>query len=462
MQRLHPRALPLLILHSFYEAWQSSKQYLLLFAGAGLALANTEYGMLSFAILLAVVVTFVTLKQYQNYKFDIGHHSIELRHGVFKHTKLKIHKDHVERFEIKTGLFERLLSLQTIILFTSGSASPAMTLSYLTTSQSEQTISALDIQSRSSNQLGTIKARWWAGVLLGPYYPYLTLGIVLVIPIFLALNIIHSPPTANPVEAKAAITDTIDMGLIPLLINIALMLPFYIATCLIGKCATFAYQFSFARFEFDAAGQIVGETGLFNRHTWTIKMSNIQYFKVDTSPILERLGRYNVTIMPVAKAENMMLIPGVNKQTLDKLLALKSISPLDRRASITPSYKWAPIAILRTFLLFVLPIYAAIVYMLPENSLETLTVQSHLSVVFILFIFTMTFSIVSHRNNLIARQGISVIVGARTFSRSYYCFSNEDIKSHTSITIANSLSPYTSFSYQLGHKRITASFTCHH
>jgi membrane protein YdbS with pleckstrin-like domain len=461
MQRLHPRTLPLLTLRSFYEAWQTSKQYLLLFAGAGVALANTEYGMLTFAILLAVVVTFVTLKQYQHYMFDIGHHAIELRHGVFKHTKLTIHKDHVERFEIKTGLFERLLGLQTIFLFTSGSASPAMTLSYLTTDQAEQTISALDIQSVSSNQSGMIKARWWAGVLLGPYYPYLTLGIILVIPIFLALNIIHSPPTANPGEAKAAITDTIDMGLIPLLVNIALMVPFYVFICLIGKCASFAYQFSLARFHIDDSGQIVGETGLFNRHSWTMQIRNIQYFKVDTLPILERLGRYNVTIMPVAKAENTMLIPGIDKQALDKILTLKSISHLDRSACITPSYNWAPIAILRTFLLFVLPIYAAIVYMLPDNSLETLTINSHTAIVCILFTLTIIWSTISHRNNRIDRQDNGVIVGARTFSRSYYCFSNEDIKSHTSIAGDNLLNAYSSTSYQLGHKRITASFTRH-
>jgi uncharacterized membrane protein YdbT with pleckstrin-like domain len=459
MQHLHPRTLPLLALRSFYEAWQTSKQYLLLFAGAGLALVNTEYGMLSVAILLAFVVMFVTLKQYQNYTFDIGHHAIELRYGVFKQTKLQIHKDHVERFEIKTGLFERLLGLQTIIVFTSGSASPAMTLSYLTTHQAEQTISALDIQSLSSNQSDMIKARWWTGVLLGSYYPYLTLGIILVIPIFLTLNIIHSPPTANPNEAKTAITDTIDMGLIPLLVNIALMVPFYIFICLIGKCATFAYQFGFAQFHIDASGQIVGETGLFNRHTWTMQIRNIQYVKVDTSPILERLGRYNVTIMPVAKAENTMLIPGVYKQTLDKLLALKSISYLDRHACITPSYSSAPIAILRTFLLFVLPIYSAIVYMLPDNSLDTLTINSHMAVICMLLALTLIWSTVSHRNNRIDRQASGVIVGARTFSRSYYCFSNEDIKAQTRITGGNVLNSYMSTSYQLGHKSITASFT---
>lgn len=131
------------------------------------------------------------------------------------------------------------------------------------------------------------------------------------------------------------------------------MVPLYVFICLIVKCASFAYQFSFARFHIDALGQIVGETGLFNRHSWTMQIRKIQYFKVDISPILERLGRYNVTIMPVAKAQNTMLIPDIDKQALDKILTLKSITQLDRGVCITSSYNWAPIAILHTWRLFV-------------------------------------------------------------------------------------------------------------
>jgi len=82
-----------------------------------------------------------------------------------------------------------------------------------------------------------------------------------------------------------------------------------------------------------------------------------------------------------------------------------------------------------------------------------------MAVICMLLALTLIWSTVSHRNNRIDRQASGVIVGARTFSRSYYCFSNEDIKAQTRITGGNVLNSYMSTSYQLGHKSITASFT---
>ena len=459
MQRLHIRAMPLLMFKALYEAWNTSKQYLLFFAGAGVAFANTQYGMSIFLSLLALFVIVVTCKGYLNYQFSINDQSVTLRHGVFKHRHATVNKAQVERFENKTGLVERLFGVQTILLFVCGSASPVMTLSYLTHEQSTHVIDSLGIQSSGNNGVDNIRPRWWLGVFAGAYFPYLTLGIVIVTPLFMALNVIHSAPTPNPVEAKGAITDTIALGLIPLLVNMVLVVPFYIFICFIGRLAAFLYKFTFAQFYIDPSGKIEGETGLFNRHRWSIKTGNVQYFKVETSPLLERFGFYNLTIMPVGKSDCTMLIPGVDQCTLDKLLALKSISPLNRVKCDTPPFSLLPLAATRTFLLYILPVYAVLAYMLPTASVETIGFKSHLIIIAFLFFFTALWALISHRNNRIDKQELGVVIGERTLSRCYYCFSKDDIKAQASVKSTSRLYPYSSHCYHIGHSRVTAFFS---
>lgn len=423
-QQLSLRALPLLLGKSLHEVWNSYKHYALFAVGGLGVLLQAHAPLFVFATLL--IMTLLTFGHYRKYRYRITPTEIALEQGIFRFQRVVVKISNIERIETRQNPFERLFKLSTIELFSAGSAAPAITLSYLTHQQSTS-LSALVRNNEQTTEY--LRYRWLYSVFTGKLYPYLTWGIVAAIPLLMLLNFFQQPPASDPLAAKTAVTDTLELGLIPLLVNAFLMVPFYVFVCTLGKAVLHCHDYVNGQFHLTADGTIKGRVGLFNQRSWQVNASDIQSYRVDTNRLFEWMGRYTVTINTTNASTSMMIIPGIDTRTLNKLLALKSLPPLARE-QLTFSGVAALIPTMKSLLLFAAGI-AILAYLCPEHLLPELSSTTNLFVILVVSLLLLFFTALRYTNNGLFEKGGALVVSTPALSRIYHCFNASSVHSQS-------------------------------
>lgn len=429
-QNLSPQSLPLLVGESLKECWQSGKQYLVMFGSMSIAFWFTNEGKAALILLMSLLVAWLTFRQYQRYRFSISTSTISLSWGGYTRHFLQINTKDIVHCHWEQSLAQQLFGLKTLSVYVQGNAEPALFLKHLCKYQRQL---AEDILPKSkckasSVQYGRrISSNSCLGALTGPLFPYLSTGLVIIIPIMMSLSMFATVPVAHPNAAKQFINETVTMGFIPLLGTLLLSLPIYLLTCTLGRIAHYLYDFSFARYWLN--GEIVsGKVGLVQRKTWQVSVRDVEYIEVTTSLFMRIFGKYNIRFMHFDLQQSTFLIPGVGKADLDLILESAGFNVHDSGRYKRPDTLLYLFRVHKSFPLAIVLGYGSICYVLPASVILSVRLKVHCIILLVLIAVGLFFTWIAYRHVCFEMTEDKCVVGLNRLRQTYLFFGKEKVQ----------------------------------
>tara|TARA_Y100000780_G_scaffold84483_1_gene76410 strand:- start:1860 stop:3275 length:1416 start_codon:yes stop_codon:yes gene_type:complete len=428
-QNLSPQSLPLLVGESLKECWQSGKQYLFMLGSMSIAIWFTGGGKVALILLISILIAWLTFRQYQRYRFSISTSTVSLSWGGYTRHLLQINTKDIVHCHWDQSLAQQLFGLKTLNVYLEGKAEPALVLKHLCNYQRQlaEDILPMNKCKASSVHGRRISSNSLLGALTGPLFPYLSTGLVIIIPIMMSLSMFATVPVTQPNAAKQIISETVTMGLIPLLGTLLVSLPIYLLTCILGRIAHYLYDFSFARYKL-IGETVCGKVGMVQRKTWQISVKDVEYIEVTTSFFMRIFGKYNIRFMHFNAQQTTFLIPGVGKADLDLILQSAGFNVLDTRRYKRPDSLLYLFEIHKSFPLAIVPAYMILCYVLPASVILSVPLEIHIVILLGLIAVGLFLTWIAYRHVCFEMYEGNYVVGLNSLRQTYLFFSKDKVQ----------------------------------